>query len=508
MATMVIQMKKIITIILDGYGYREEKWGNAILEADPKNFTALWNKYPHSLLDASEEAVGLLKGQFGNSEVGHMTIGAGRKIKQNIERIKEYLDNDLETDDKYLDLIQDIKENNKTVHLMGLFSDGLVHGDINHWFKLYDKLVNSGVTKIFFHLITDGRDTSTTSAYTYIDQLKNKIDTTKIGHIATICGRYYAMDRDNKLDRTKIYYDLVTNRVGTLTTNIEETLNNFYNQNITDEFMAPILVDPTGNIRDNDILIWMNYRTDRAKQILDCFVNPTYDNFNVKRYQNLKVYSFVPIDKKIPTISFLENETIENPLGIYLAKLGLTQARIAETEKYAHVTYFFDGEYNGPIENCTKYLIPSLKIKTYDLDPRMSAVDVTKRALFCMEKDVDFILVNFANPDMVGHTGNFDAAVKAIMTVDICLGKILEEAENNFYKVIVTSDHGNADIMFDENKKPVTTHTLSKVPFIIVDKGVKLEERGDLTNIAPTILEYMDIALPKEMKNSKSLLKK
>jgi 2,3-bisphosphoglycerate-independent phosphoglycerate mutase len=270
--------------------------------------------------------------------------------------------------------------------------------------------------------------------------------------------------------------------------------------------MVPIIKDSNGIIRDGDTIIWMNYRTDRAKQIIDTLTNVNYDKFLTKKFTDLKVYSFVPIDDNIPTITFLNDMKVENPLGIYLSKLGLTQARVAETEKYAHVTYFFDGTYNGNIENCSKYLIPSLKIKTYDLDPRMSAVLVTKKVIECMERDVDFILVNFANPDMVGHTGVYDAAVKAVKIVDVCLGKLLEEAENNFYKVIVTADHGNVDKMLDENDNIVTTHTLAKVPFIIVDKNITLEDTGDLTNVAPTILDYMDIAKPKEMKESKSLI--
>lgn len=501
-------MKKILTIILDGFGYSDEKHGNAILEAEPKNFNKLWKTYPHALLDASEEPVGLMKGQFGNSEVGHMTIGAGRKLEQNIDRITRFLEQDIETNEKYQSMIQDTKENNAAIHLMGLFSDGRVHSDIEHFFSLYEQLLRDGVTNIYFHLITDGRDTSTTSAYQYISRLENRIKETGVGKIATICGRYYAMDRDQKLERTKYYYDLVTKGIGNATNSLKEILEKNYKQNITDEFLPPILVNPNGIIKENDTLIWMNYRTDRAKQIIECFTNPEYEHFPIKKFKNLKVYSFVPIDKRIPTTYFLEDNVIENPLGIYLAKLGLTQARIAETEKYAHVTYFFDGEYNGTIENCSKYLVPSLKIKTYDLDPRMSAVEVTKRAIYCMEKDIDFILVNFANPDMVGHTGNYDAAVKAIITVDLCLGKLMEEAENNFYKVVITADHGNADKMLDENNRPITTHTLAKVPFIITDKNVELEEKGDLTNIAPTILEYMDIAIPKEMKESKSLIKK
>jgi 2,3-bisphosphoglycerate-independent phosphoglycerate mutase len=499
-------MKKILTIILDGFGYSEEVHGNAILAANPKYFNELWENYPHTLLSASEEPVGLLKGQFGNSEVGHMTIGAGRKLKQNIDRISEYLDNDINKDEKYLELIENIKNNNGRIHIMGLFSNGLVHSDMNHFLKLYDHLVSDGIKNIYFHLITDGRDTAITSAYSFIEKLNEKINENKVGSIATVAGRYYAMDRDNKIERTKVYYDLITKGVATFSKDLKTTLESFYKQNITDEFMMPIIMDSNGLIRDGDTLIWMNYRTDRAKQIINALTNINYDAFPTKKYENLKTYSFVPIDKKIPTISFLDELAVENPLGIYLSKLGLTQARVAETEKYAHVTYFFDGTYNGNIENCNKYLIPSLKIKTYDLDPRMSAVNVTKKVIECMEKDTDFILVNYANPDMVGHTGVFDAAVTAVKTVDVCLGKLLEEAENNFYKVIVTADHGNVDKMLDEYDNIVTTHTLAKVPFIIVDKNIKLASAGDLTNIAPTILEYMDIAVPKEMKDSKSLI--
>lgn len=499
-------MKKILTIILDGFGFREETHGNAILVADPKNFNELWNKYPHSLLCASEEPIGLLKGQFGNSEVGHMTIGAGRKLRQDIDRMHDFLDNHIKENKEYKNLIQNAKENKSRVHIMGLCSDGLVHSDIEHFIKMYDHLVKDGITEIFFHLITDGRDTKTMEAYKYIKRIEEKIIETGIGNIATVCGRYYAMDRDNKLDRTKLYYDLITEGKGAGSRNIEDALNKCYKKKATDEFIPPIIINKKGTIKEQDIVIWMNYRTDRAKQIIDCLTNKEYDKFPVHIYKNLEVYSFVTIDKKIKTHTFLNDEIVENPLGIYLSKLGLTQARIAETEKYAHVTYFFDGEYNGNIENCTKILVPSLKIKTYDLDPRMSAVEVTKKTIACMEKDIDFILVNFANPDMVGHTGNYEAAIKAVMTVDLCLGKLLEEAENNFYKVIVTADHGNIDTMFDEENNPVTTHTLAKVPFIMVDNSVKLKKEGDLTNIAPTILDYMDIAKPKEMQESESLI--
>ena len=499
-------MKKIITIILDGFGLREEEHGNAILAANTLNFDRIWNQYPHSLLWASEEPIGLLKEQFGNSEIGHMTIGAGRKLSQDIDRIHHFLDNEIEEDEKFLSLIENVRKKNSRVHIMGLFSDGKVHSDMDHFLKIYDYLVAYGVKEIYFHLITDGRDTKTKNAYQYIKVLEDRILKTEVGSIATLCGRFYAMDRDNKLERTKTYYDLVTKGMGALTKSVSGSLTTCYEKNVTDEFVPPVLLNPKGLIQDKDVLMWMNYRTDRAKQILEPFVNKSYNKFPVVSDVEVDVYTFVPIDKDLKTISFLEDNKVPNPIGVYLSNLGLTQARIAETEKYAHVTYFFDGTYDGELENCTKILVPSLKVKTYDEDPRMSVVEVTKKAVSCMEKDVDFILVNFANPDMVGHTGKYEATIKAIMAVDVCLGKLIETAEENFYKVIVTADHGNADTMLDLENNPVTTHSLAKVPFILLDENVKLKEEGDLTNIAPTLLDYMDIARPREMKESESLL--
>lgn len=498
-------MKKILTVILDGFGMREENHGNAINLANPQNFNNLWKKYPHSLLYASEEYVGLEKGQFGNSEVGHLTIGAGRKLKQPIDQMKDFVNNEMMNDENYLQMIDLVNAENKRVHIMGLFSDGKVHSDIKQIIKTYQNLVESGVKQIYFHIITDGRDTAPMIAKDFIRQIEKQIEKTGIGKIATICGRYYAMDRDHKWERTQKYYDLITKGVGISTVNIENTIDALYEKNIGDEFLDPILVNSEGLIQNGDILLWMNYRTDRAKQILSVFVS---GNIEEMQCYNIKpmVYTFVPIDKTIKTNHFLKDNIVENPLGIYLSKLGLTQARIAETEKYAHVTFFFDGEYNGAIEGASKYLIPSPKVATYDMKPEMSAVEVTKKVIACMEKDIDFILVNYANPDMVGHTGNLEAAIKAIMTVDLCLGKLIEQAEENFYKVVILADHGNADVMVDNKNRPVTTHTTAKVPFIITDEKIKLKEEGNLTNVAPTILEYMDIAVPKEMKDTESLL--
>lgn len=499
-------MKKIITIILDGFGYREEKEGNAIIEANPVNFYKAWNDYPHTTLYASEQYVGLEEGQFGNSEVGHMSIGAGRKIKQNETIINEFFENNINENDEFLNMISYLQETKKTVHLMGLFSPGKVHSNNKHFFDMYNKLIENNIYNINFNLITDGRDTDTKSSYTYINELEKVIKKNSSATIGTICGRYYAMDRDSNFDRTKKYYDLIISGKGVKTNSIKEMINTCYQKKLTDEFLPPLVTNEYRSIKDGDVVLWMNYRNDRTKQILSTLTVNNYQNFPVKNFDNLKVYTFFNVDKTIKTTNFLETNVIENPIGLYLSKLGLTQARIAETEKYAHVTFFFDGTYNGTIEGCTRCLVPSPDVDTYDLKPQMSAVEVTKKAISAIEKDIDFILINYANADMVGHTGDYDATVKAIMAVDMCLAKILEVAENNFYKVIILADHGNADIMYDENKNVVTTHTLSKVPFIITDKNVKLKNNGDITQVAPTILEYMDIAVPKEMKETQSLL--
>ena len=499
-------MKKILTIILDGFGYREEEYGNAIKAAQMNFFNKLWEEYPHTLLKASEEAVGLHEGQFGNSETGHQTIGAGRLIKQN-----ETLDNDFfQNRDAILDNVtfnKLLENKDKTIHLMGLCSDGNVHAGIDDAINMYDLLVKNGFKNIYFHIITDGRDTDMHSSYKYINMIEEKIKENKIGNIATICGRYYAMDRDKNYDRTKIYYELVTKGIGIETNKIQEVINKMYNNNISDEFLRPVLVNRNGIIKNGDILLWLNYRADRAKQILSSFTDKLFDGFHTYDMSNLEVYSFLPIDKNIITNTFLEEQNITNPLGLYLSELGLTQARIAETEKFAHVTYFFDGGYSGRIPKCNAFHIPSPEVATYDLKPEMRAVGVTKKCIECMVQDYDFILVNFANPDMVGHTGDFEATVKACMALDMCLEKIVEQANENFYKVIILADHGNADIMLDDLGNVVTTHTISKVPFIILDKSIELVKEGDLTMVAPTILEYMDIALPEEMKETNILLK-
>ncbi len=497
-------MKKILTIIFDGFGIRDEENGNAVKAANMQNFDNLWKNYPHALLDASEEAVGLNVGQPGNSEVGHMTIGAGRILKQPEILVNEFLENpDLE--DKNVSKLFSLKD--KDIHIMGLCSDGNIHAGVDDFINMYKFLVNNGFTKIHFHIITDGRDTKVNEAFKYIKMVQDEITkNNNVGEIASVCGRYYAMDRDENWARTKVYYDLVVNGVGVNALDVQKSINNSYEKNITDEFIKPI---KTSNslVKNGDVLIWMNYRADRSKQILSTLVNfDTFDAFLVKDMSDLTVFSFFEIDKKIKTNTLVKKIEIKHPLGLYLSELDFTQARIAESEKYAHVTYFFDGGYDGKIEKCDKFHIASPAVATYDLKPEMSCVEVTKKVISAMNSDYDFILVNFANPDMVGHTGNMEAATKACMAIDLCLGKILERADDNFYKVILLADHGNADTMINSDGSICTTHTTSKVPFIIVDNKIKLKESGSLVNVAPTILDYMDIAIPEEMKETDSLL--
>lgn len=496
-------MKKILTIILDGFGYREEVEGNAIKAANMTTFDSLWNSYPHALLGASEEAVGLNKGQAGNSEVGHMTIGAGRLIKQNEIVVDEFLANpDLEN--KNVEYLLSLKD--KDVHIMGLASDGNIHAGIDDFINMFNFLVDHGFEKIHFHLLTDGRDTGIYDSLKYINMIRDVIRKRRVGEIASVCGRYYGMDRDHNWERTQKYYDLVVRGKGSFSFDIESSIKASYADGISDEFLLPISTSRTV-IKNGDVLIWMNYRADRARQILDSIVNSNeFSAFPVEDLSEVEVFTFFNVDKKIKTRELIPHQNVKNSLGLYLSELGWTQARIAETEKYPHVTYFFDGGYDGKIDKCDKFHVPSPDVPTYDLKPEMSCVEVTKKVLQAMMHDYDFILVNFANPDMVGHTGNMDAATKACMAVDICLNKIMEKAEENFYNVIILADHGNADTMINPDGSPCTTHTTALVPFIICDKKIRIKDSGSLVNVAPTILDYMDIAIPKEMENTSSLI--
>lgn len=499
-------MKKVIMVILDGFGINDSEYGNAIKQTNMECFNELFSEYPHAILQASGDYVGLPDGQFGNSEVGHLTIGAGKKIKQDITICNEVLGSTLiEKDEKLLALLDRINENNGVLHLMGLLSDGGVHSDIKYMKNLITHLKNMGVKKLYFHAITDGRDTGVTTAINYLEDLENTMKTNELGKIATICGRYYAMDRDNKWERTKVYSDLLLTGKGVKIKSYKTGIEACYKRDVTDEFLPPIILDENGLIHENDAIFWLNFRGDRARQILTTLTDPEFSEYRVKVPKNLEVLTLVNIPNT-NGINHLIDETEEiYSLGCYLSDLGLKQARIAETEKYAHVTFFFNGGGKTKVKGCDSFLIPSPKVATYDLEPNMSVLDVTKQVVKCLEKDYDFILVNIANPDMLGHTGNLEATKESLKTVDDCLKRIVEAVDDNFYKLIVTADHGNCDEMLGKEGEKLTTHSTNPVPFIIKDKHVSLKHKGDITQIAPTILKYMDIAIPKEMKETKTL---
>src|SRR5574344_2056666 len=499
-------MKKILMIILDGFGLRSDEHGNAIKEAHMDYFNSLWNEYPHSLLEASGETVGLPSGQFGNSEVCHETIGLGKKIKQKITIINEAIDDQTITDNpEFQKMLTFINENNSTLHLMGLLSDGGVHSHISYMLKLIPILKEHGVKKVVFHAITDGRDTGTKTSIGYLDQIDKVLKDNNIGVLGSICGRYYAMDRDNKWERTKKYYDMLVNGNAFNIIHYNTAINNCYLKGATDEFLPPMLINGQNLIKENDALLWLNFRPDRARQILTALNDPSFNEFRTTKINNFKSWMMFKQEDVVNVPYFYELESKGlYPLGEYFSDLKLTQARVAETEKYSHVTHFLNAEQSKKFPGTTNFLVPSPKVATYDLTPLMSAVEVSKQVKKCLENDFDFILVNFANPDILGHTGNMKATIEGLQGLDKLLKDVIECANDNFYKVIITADHGNCDEMLDDNNNIITTHSLYPVPFIILDKNLILKDKGDLTMIAPTILKYMDIAIPKEMKESKN----
>lgn len=499
-------MKKILMIILDGFGIRENSHGNAVKLANMNYFNSLLEKYPNSLLEASGEAVGLPEGQFGNSEVCHEVIGLGKKIKQKITVInEEVFTKRIFLNEEFNNLIETTKNNKSTLHLMGLTSDGGVHSHIGYVLKLIPLLKEKGIKKIVFHAITDGRDTYIKSSIKFIKEVDSLLRSEKLGYVGTICGRYYAMDRDNNWDRTKKYYDLVMNNNGFKVIDYELAINNCYKKNITDEFLPPMLITDDACIKPDDTLLWFNFRPDRARQILSSLTNPEFNEFKTSFIVNSWNMFEVNDVTNIHTLFELPKEDIY-PIGKYFSDLKITQARIAETEKYSHVTYFFNAELSKKLPLCDNYLVESPKVATYDMTPLMSATDVTRKVKSAINKNYDFILVNYANPDMIGHTGNLNAAIEALQGLDKLLEYIVNYSIDNFYKVFILADHGNCDEMLTDNDEIITTHSLSKVPFIITDDSIKLKKNGDLTNVAPTLLNYMDIAIPKQMEDAKSLI--
>lgn len=494
-------MKKVLLCVLDGVGLSKIKDGNALINANKPNIDYLMKEYPNKGINASGTFVGLPDGQMGNSEVGHLTIGAGRIIYQSLELINRAIkDDSFYSNESFLNAIRYAKENNSKLHIMGLLSDGGVHSHINHIKALLKLCKKEDFSNVYFHIFTDGRDTFKESSISYIDDLNNEINELGIGKICTISGRYYAMDRDKRWDRLKKCYDVIVNNTGNKCDDYKKYITDSYEKGITDEFIEPVIIDESGKIEENDSIIWANFRPDRAIQILRSLVDPNFDGFDRKIFNNLYLTTMMYVSDDVKSDIAFKKEIIDNTLGIYLSKLGKKQLRIAETEKYAHVTYFFDGGRDLDLNLCDRVLIPSPKVATYDLKPEMSAREITSNLLEKMDNNYDFIFLNFANGDMVGHTGNYDMTKKAIETIDEMIGKLYKKCMEDEYLFIITADHGNAEEMIDENGNVVTSHTTNLVPFIVTDKNLNIDDVNKLSDIAPFILNYMNLNLPDEMK--------
>ncbi len=498
-------------MILDGYGLREEKEGNAIANARTPNLDRLFSTYHHSVLEASGEAVGLPEGQMGNSEVGHLNIGAGRIVYQDFTRItKAVREGDFFKNKVLLEAIENVKTHNSSLHLMGLLSDGGVHSHITHLYALLELAKKHGVKKVYVHAFLDGRDVPPKSALNYVKDAEKKMEELG-GEFATIIGRYYAMDRDKRWERVKKAYDAMTSGKGITAESAAKAIENAYLRGETDEFVTPTVIlknkKPVSIISDNDSIIFFNFRSDRAREITRALIEENFEGFKRELHPRTCFVCLTQYDETFKIPVAFPPESLRNILADVLAKYNLKQLRIAETEKYAHVTFFFNGGVEKPVKGEDRLLIPSPKVATYDMQPEMSAFLVTEE----VEKAIasgkyDVIILNYANLDMVGHTGVFDAAVKAVEAVDECIGRVYEAVKKAGGLLIITADHGNAEKMLDEEGGIHTAHTSDKVPFIICEKSIKLRN-GILADIAPTLLEILGIEKPEEMTGESLIIK-
>lgn len=504
--------QKVILIILDGWGKATKPEVSAIDLAQTPFIDSLYQKYPYSYLEASGLAVGLPEGQMGNSEVGHTNIGAGRIVYQDLVKIhKAFADREVHQNTILLDAFEYAKKNQKNIHLIGLVSDGGVHSHIDHLKGLCSIAKEFNFENLFIHAFTDGRDTDPQAGLGFLKDLQNHLNQ-NVGKIASVIGRYYAMDRDKRWERVKLAYDLLVYGLGEKTENIFQSVEKSYQEGITDEFLKPLKVfeqgKPLPNIAPDDVVICFNFRTDRAREITQVLTQSDFPDFGMKKMP-LHYITLTNYDDTFKNVKVLfEKDNLSNTLGEVIAKNGKKQIRIAETEKYPHVTFFFSGGREETFEGEKRILCPSPKVATYDLKPEMSAYEIADAICPELEKqEADFICLNFANPDMVGHTGSMEAAIKACETVDICTRKVVETALANNYLALIIADHGNADCMRNEDGSPHTAHTTNLVPCILLGKNAKQYKlkNGILANVAPTILELMQLPKSKEM-NEESLL--
>ncbi|RLD63889.1 MAG: 2,3-bisphosphoglycerate-independent phosphoglycerate mutase [Bacteroidetes bacterium] len=502
--------RKVMLMILDGWGIGDKSKSDVIYNGKTPNIDNLLKKYPHSQLITSGEKVGLPEGQMGNSEVGHLNIGAGRVVYQDLVKINKAIEDNSITENKVLvDAFTYAKKNNKNVHFLGLLSDGGVHSSNKHLYKLCEVANDYGLTNVFVHAFTDGRDTDPKSGLGFITELQNKLKTST-GKIASITGRYYAMDRDKRWERIKEAYDALIFGKGFQTNNAIDAVNQSYKKNVTDEFIKPIVIvennKPIGLIQDNDVVIFINFRNDRAKEITIALTQQDFPEYNMKT-KPLYYCTMTPYDATFEGLHILfDKDNVKNTIGEVIANAGKKQIRIAETEKYAHVTFFFSGGREKEFKNEKRILIPSPKVATYDLKPEMSAFEVKDAIVEELKKqETDFVCLNFANGDMVGHTGVYEAILKAVSTVDTCVGEIVETATKNDYELIIIADHGNADNAINPDGSPNTAHSLNPVPCILISDRFEKINNGILADVAPTILTLMGINIPSEM-TGKSLV--
>ena len=500
----MIKSRPTMLMILDGYGINSSAYGNAISQASKPNLDKIFADYPGTTLKACGLDVGLPEGQMGNSEVGHLNIGAGRIVYQELTRITKAIeDGDFFENKALLAAIDHVKKNGSTLHLLGLLSDGGVHSHINHLLALTDLAAANGVKDMAIHCFLDGRDVPPRCAAEYISTLQEHLDEIGIGRISVVSGRYYAMDRDKRWERVQLAYDAMTLGQGEHAPDGIAAVENGYARDENDEFVLPTFVENGYTVNDNDAMIMFNFRPDRAREISRCFTDPDFDGFTRTKFpQNIHYVCMTQYDATLPNVTLAyPPETMHNTLGEYISDLGLTQLRIAETEKYAHVTFFFNGGVEAPSPNEDRILVNSPKVATYDLQPEMSAYEVTDKVIEAIDTDkYDLIILNFANADMVGHTGIMDAAKAAIEALDKCVPKILRSVMNKNGQVLLTADHGNADVMLDESGNTVTSHSLNDVPLIhISNDPVKLMDGGRLCDIAPTLLDLMGLDIPEEM---------
>ena len=502
-------MKKILMLILDGFGYREETNGNAIKDANMEFYNSLWEKYPHSILQASGSYIGLPDDQPGNCEICHNTIGVGKKIKQDITIIKESIDNvSIKENENLLNIINHVKTNDSTLHLMGLLSDGKTNSDIEYMKKLIPILKELGANKIIFHAISDGKDTDSMCVLKYIEEMNNVLNENNIGHIGTICGRFYAMDKENRWERTRVYTDLLVNGKGLKILDPVIAVKNCYKRGLTDEFLPPLILNPEFKINEHDGLLWLNFKTEGSIQIIRSLTDLGFNEFPIGHVNNLKVASMFEIPEVETLALFNKSKDDMYSIGKYFSDLGFTQARISETEKFNYITNSINGFITEKLKGCDSFNIESPKVANSDYRPDISLEKVTNQILKSIDKDYDFILANISTPDIVGHIGNYDLAVKSLKLIDIALKAICEKANDNFYEIIIVGDHGNVDTMIDSHGIPMTQHTMSPVPFIFCNSNIKLKEYGDITMVAPTLLKFMDIKIPESMSDTPLLFKR